>query len=62
VKQLKEQINQLIDQERIIPEEILAELTKCLSHCALLNGAPDNVDSFSSADTRIFTTTKNWAM
>ncbi|KAH0950776.1 hypothetical protein HN011_006322 [Eciton burchellii] len=28
VKQLKEQIHQLIDQERVIPEEILAELIK----------------------------------
>jgi len=35
----------LIDQERVIPEEILAELIKCLSHCGLLDGAPNDVDS-----------------
>lgn len=32
VKQLKTQINQLIDRERVIPEQKMAELKKCLSY------------------------------
>jgi len=44
VEQLKEELNRLIDREKVIPEEILAELIKCLSHCGLLDGAPDDVD------------------
>lgn len=59
VKQLERQINQLIDREKIIPEQKMAELKKCLSTLLEMIVMKRLIIPAFLTDTHIFTIMKN---